>query len=350
MVFITAQTTVFNKEAVEWADRVNTLVEKISGVATKFFPQLKELLEHPELPEQNEALQKRIIGASAHFCAELENSLQQINKCTAVTDSKIVSVDGNKLLAELYQSICLRKHLFAACREGFLINNFLAQKRTFVKQYLSVNMYAGKSTYQKNDSPYPDLYKELRKKRDELCEQKNVPIFMIANGNSLDEMARYLPQTFEELNKITGFGKVKAQQYGEAFLSIINAYCEEKNLHTNMEAMPAKTKRKEKAVEVKTDTKTASFILFKAGKTIAEIATERTFAIATIEGHLAYFVGIGEIDVDHLVSQEKQRAIKNAVAIHGHEVHKTIIENIPTGISYGEVRIVLASIKKVAAQ
>ena len=173
---------------------------------------------------------------------------------------------------------------------------------------------------------------------------------MIANGNSIDEMARYLPQTFDELNKISGFGKVKAQQYGEAFLSIINAYCEENNLHTNMDTMPEKAKRKEKTVEVKTDTKTASFILFKAGKTKAEIAVERSLAIATIDGHLAYFVGIGEIDVDHLVPLEKQQAIKNAVAIHGHEVHKTIIENIPAGISYGEVRIVLASIKKVAAQ
>jgi len=347
LVFITAQTTVFNSEAILWAEMTHTLVEKMSTIAEKFLPQLKGLLNPPELPEHNEVLKKRLIGASLHFCTELENTIHQINKCNAVTDSKIVALDGNKLLAQLYQCICLRKHLFTGCKDGFVINNFLLQKRTFVKPYLSVNLYAGKSTYQKIDSPYPELYKQLRKKRDDLCEQTNMPVFMVANSNSLDEMARYLPQTFDELNQISGFGKVKIQQFGDAFLTIINAYCEENNLHTNMEAMPVKSKRKEKTMEVKTDTKTASFILFKEGKTIAEIATKRSLAKGTIEGHLSYFVGLGEIEINNLVSAEKQLSIKEAVAKYGYEVHKTIMENIPAGISYGEVKIVLANLKKI---
>ena len=347
LVFITAQSAVFNNEAIPWAETLQTLVEKMDGIATKFLPQLKDLLNQPELPEHNQALQKRLIGASLHFCTEQENLLQQINKCNAVTDSKIVALDGNKLLAILYQSICLRKHLFAGCKEGFMINNFLLQKRTLVKPYLSVNLYAGKSNVQKIDSPYPELYKQLRKKRDELCEQKNIPVYMVANSNSLDEMTRYLPKTFDELNQLSGFGKIKTQQFGEAFLNIINAYCDENNLHTNMEAMQVKTKRKKKTVETKTDTKTTSFDLYKEGKTMVEIATERSLAVATIEGHLSYFVGIGKIDVNDLVSAEKQLFIKDAVAKHGYEVHKTIMENIPAGISYGEVKIVLATLKKV---
>lgn len=347
LVFITAQTTFFNSEAVAWAEIIHSIVEKIEGIATKFLPQLKELLNQAELPEHNEALQKRIIAASNHFYTELENCVQQINKCNAVTDSKTVAIDANKLMTELYQSICFRKHLFAGCKDGFVINNYLLQKRTFVKPYLSVNMYAGKSSYQKNDSPYPDLYKQLRNKRDDLCEQKNLPVFMVANSNSLDEMARYLPQTYDELNQISGFGKVKTLQFGEAFLSIINAYCEENNLHTNMEAMPVKAKRKEKNIKGKTDTKTVSFVLYKEGKTIAEIAKQRSLAIGTIEDHLSYFVGMGLIDVNNLVGTEKQHFIKDAVAKHGYVVHKTVMENIPAGISYGEVKIVLASLKKI---
>jgi uncharacterized protein YpbB len=173
-----------------------------------------------------------------------------------------------------------------------------------------------------------------------------MPVYMVANSASLDEMARYLPQTFDELNKITGFGKIKTGQFGEAFLTIINAYCEENNLHTNMEAIPVKEKRKEKSTAIKTDTKTISFLLFKNKKSVAEIATERNLVAGTIEGHLAYFVGIGELDINELVSAEKQIFIKAAIAKHGHEVHKTIMENIPAGISYGEVKIVLSSLKK----
>ncbi len=347
--FIKEQINSFNTEAIDWITTVNTSLQEIELIAAKFLPQLNDLLNNAELPEKNEALQKRIIAASNHFYVQLENCLQQINKCTALTDSKTVATDGNKLLVDLYNNICFRKHLFAGCKKGFEVNNFLLQKRSFIKQFAAANMYAGKSTYQKNDSPFPELYRQLRKKRDELCDKKNMPVYLVANSNSLDEMARYLPQTFDELNQITGFGKVKTQQFGEAFLSIINTYCEENNLHTNMAAMPVKERPKEKTVAVKTDTKMASFTLYKDGKTIAAIAAERNLAIGTIEGHLSYFVGIGEIDVDNLVAIEKQQSIKNAVEKYGYEVHKTIMENIPAGISYGEVKIVLATLKKASA-
>ncbi|MDN3659520.1 helix-turn-helix domain-containing protein [Ferruginibacter paludis] len=344
--FINSQIAVFNKEAVSWADMIKSAIANMESTATKFQPQLKELLNYPTLPEHNETLQKRIAAASNHFYAELDNCLQQINKCIAVTDSKVVAMDGNKMLADLYQSLYFRKHLLAVCKDGFIVSGYLHQKRTFVKPYLPVNFYAGKSSYQKNDSPHPDLHKQLRAKRDKLCDQKNVAVFMVANSNTLDEMARYLPQTFEELTMISGFGKVKTQQFGEAFLAIINAYCEENNLHTNIEAIPVKAKRKVKTMEVKTDTKTASFRLFKEGKTIAEIAAERNLAVGTIEGHLAYFVELGEVDVSGLLSTTKQDLINEAVSKHGTEGHKKIMENLPAGISYGEVKIMLASLKK----
>jgi hypothetical protein len=344
--FINSQTSLFNKEAVSWAGMIKSAIANMESTAIKFLPQLKELISLAVLPEHNEALQKRITAASNHFNAELDNCLQQINKCIAVTDSKVVALDGNKLLADLFQSLCLRKHLFAACKNGFIVSVYLHQKRTFVKPYLPVNFYAGKSSYQKNDSPHPGLYKQLRIKRDKLCDQKNLAVFMVANSNTLDEMARYLPQTFDELTIISGFGKVKTQQFGEVFLAIINSYCEENNLRTNIEAMPVKAKRKVKTVEAKTDTKTASFRLFKEGKTVAEIAAERNLVAGTIEGHLAYFVELGEIDVSELLSITKQNSINGAVSMHGTEGHKKIMENLPAGISYGEVKIMLASLKK----
>lgn len=337
----------FNKEALSWFERVNTCIEKMVDIATRFLPQLKALLDFPELPEQHEMLRNRLVGASEHFCDALKNCKDQITNCEASNDSKGVATDANKLLSDLFEKICLRKHLFKGCKSGFTLNEYLQHKRTFIKPALPVNMYAGKSSYQKNDSPHPDLYQQLRKKRDALCEEKMKPVYMVANSNSLDDMTRYLPQTFDELNKISGFGLARTAQFGEAFLTIINNYCEENNLHTNMEAIPVKQKRKEKSKEVKTDTKMASFLLFKQQKTIAEIAIERNLVAGTIEGHLAYFVGIGEIDVNELVNFDNQSFIKEAVAKHGPDVHKKIMEDIPAGISYGEVKIVLASLKKL---
>ena len=55
----------------------------------------------------------------------------------------------------------------------------------------------------------------------------------------------------------------------------------------------------------KSDTRAASFELFKEGMSVAEIAKERGFAVQTIEGHLAYYVSQGDINIKELVGTEK---------------------------------------------
>ena len=47
-----------------------------------------------------------------------------------------------------------------------------------------------------------------------------------------------------------------------------------------------------------------SLRLFQEGKTIAEIATERSMAESTIEGHLSQFIATGEVDIYHFLSKE----------------------------------------------
>ena len=56
--------------------------------------------------------------------------------------------------------------------------------------------------------------------------------------------------------------------------------------------------------KIKEETKKISYDLFKEGKSISQIAEERKLSITTIEGHLAYYVGTGEIPIDKFVSQE----------------------------------------------
>jgi hypothetical protein len=345
IVFVGAQQKNFKIDALAAVERIHSLVSKIEATAKKFEPQLKELLVQRELPENNEALQKRLAAAASHFSIELENIKSEINKCPAETDSKIIATDFNKLLLELYAGVGLKLYLFNGCQKGFYVNNYLLHKRKYVKSVLLANAYAGKSVHIKTESPHPELYKLLRKKRDALCEEKNSPIYLIAGSITLEEMATYLPQTLEELNRVSGFGPAKSKLYGEHFLAIIREYCEQHDLATNIEAKPIKRKRKEKKVEIKTDTKTLSFNLFKTGKTIEAIATERNMTAGTIEGHLSYFVGIGEIDVNAIITPTKQDLIKSAIEKFGFTGTTTLKENLPENITHGDIRMVLASLK-----
>jgi ATP-dependent DNA helicase RecQ len=181
-----------------------------------------------------------------------------------------------------------------------------------------------------------------------VCEENGTPIYMVANQNALKEIAEYLPFTRKDLTQISGFGKAKAEKYGDDILDAVQDYCHRNNLESNMAAKAGnpKRERKGKSLEEKTPTNIISFNLFKEGKSIAEIAKERNFAITTIEGHLASFVANGELDINKMVSEEKQFLIKEAVNIHGSESFKILKENLPEDVSYGEIRMVMAAEKK----
>ncbi len=71
-------------------------------------------------------------------------------------------------------------------------------------------------------------------------------------------------------------------------------------------------KQKKENKKNQPNTKEISFNMYKSGKTIEEIAGERSLAITTIEGHLAHYVGKGELDLDEFVEESKIEPIIKA--------------------------------------
>ena len=93
----------------------------------------------------------------------------------------------------------------------------------------------------------------------------------------------------------------------------------------------------------KIDTKAESFRLYKEGKRVDEIAKERSLTQQTIEGHLAHYVSIGKINIEELVSKEKISLIEpHTKEFKGGSI-TTIKEKLGSKISFGEIRLVLAS-------
>jgi ATP-dependent DNA helicase RecQ len=200
------------------------------------------------------------------------------------------------------------------------------------------------------DSSNGELFDTLKRWRDMACEESGLPIYMVANLQTLKELSTYLPLNKKDLLKIAGFGKAKVDKYGDEILEAIESYCSRHSLASNMDAKPLDAKKEARENKVpavkKVDTKLLSFNLFKEGKTLADIAAERNLTSNTIEGHLAHYVGIGEIDINDMVPLTKQQLIRDAVKIHGALSHKTLIENLPSDISYGQIKMVLAAEEK----
>lgn len=336
----------FNKEAADWIEKLLNQLNTLQETAVKFHGWLQVQFLQPEAPEENKVLLEKTIKASAHFVNELELIINSLGNTTLVTDSKLHAKECNELLKDIFAGLSAKKHLITGFSGKIDIAAWHQRKRNFVLPSFPVNVYAGAAT-QKTDSPHPALFMQLKKQRDAFCEKRDLPVYMVANSQTLDEMARYLPQSLEELKKISGMGEAKIRQYGQPFLDIILDYCHEHGLSSHIQEKTPKRERKQKTgvAKKKGDSHAESFRLFNEGKTIADIAKERKLAISTIEGHLCRFISNGEINIEEVIGKEKAAMILEALKDYDGTSVGPAKAKLPPEINYGEIRMVVAGMK-----
>jgi hypothetical protein len=335
----------FNLETGPWIKELLDNINILQETANKFQKWLQSQFSLPGPAEENIALQERIIKAAAHFVKELDVQVTFLQRSPAITDSRLHAKEYNDSLNGIFAELAAQRFLFRGLVGKFDAEAWHQRKKDFVLPAFSCNAYAAAATAIQNaESPHPLLHRQLRKLRDVICSKKDLPIYIIAGSKTIDEMARYLPQSLTELRKISGFGDAKVEQYGQQFLDVILEYSREHNLSSLIEEKSPKRERKQNDGEKKpkVDTKAESFRLYKEGMTINEIANTRNFTIQTIEGHLAHYVSMGEIGIEELVSQEKIVRIKPVVKDFEGGPLTRIKEKLGSGIGFGEIKLVLA--------
>ena len=336
-----------NTEATGWIENFKKHIAADKAVGLKFIGVIAGLMKEEGVIENNVLLQKRISDAANHFIPKLEGYIKELKSHPLNTEHKEAATPVNEKLNEFALALYNSNFYTQYCKQPFSVTGFLQHKLKYTQPRFNITCYGSETAEIKTDSANVELYDTLKRWRNMVCKENDQPIYMVANQASLQEIATYLPLTKKDLMQIGGFGKAKAEKYGDEILEAVESFCEQHGLKTNMAALPSKAKKekaaREKNAVAKTDTKTVSFELYKAGKDIVTIAKERNFTVSTIEGHLAYFVGTREIDINDLVSSENQILIKAAVDVHGSLSHKTLLENLPNGITYGQLRMVLAT-------
>jgi len=333
----------FNTEVFSWGDALMNRLSSLQTTAEKFFLQLRRLFQLTEKAEDNAELQARINAAANYFSPEIKSVIETISQSPAVTDSSMHAKEFNERLRSAFAQLSLQNFLLPGFSGKFDMEAFHRRKKTFVVPSFGVNAYAG-ANEQKIDLAHPALFYQLKKLRDSICSKKNLPIYIVAGSRTLEEMANYLPLTLEELEQISGFGKAKVETHGSQFLSIIQEYCQQNNLSSNIAGKPSKRKRKENK-EPKVDTKGETFRLYQEGNSAEQIAKQRTLTSQTIEGHLAHYVQNGQIKIDDLVSREKIVLIEPLVKGFPGGSIVPIKEMLGANVSFGEIRLVLAWIE-----
>lgn len=110
-----------------------------------------------------------------------------------------------------------------------------------------------------------------------------------------------------------------------------------------------KTKKESVSGETKTkiNTKELSLTLFKEGKTIVEISSERNLSPTTIEGHLAYYISIGELDISQFINTGKLDVIIEAIKNEKERKLTPIKEALGQDYSYGDVKMAMAYLEHI---
>lgn len=173
-----------------------------------------------------------------------------------------------------------------------------------------------------------------------MAEEEDLPIYMVLPQKTMYDVVELLPVTIRELSEIKGFGKKKVQKYGDDLIGIIRNYLQVNHLNKIDVELPD-DEPEEKPKKDKGQTQRVSMELFLQGKTIEEIAQERSFTVSTIEGHLARFVGSGELDILELIPLEKLEMIKTHFVESGNTSITEAKAVFGDKVSYGELRMVL---------
>jgi hypothetical protein len=331
----------FNLESEIFIQNLRNLLNEIQLTARKFQVQLQNLFATTDLSA--EELQKRITAASDYFRGKIEELITCVKECNVETDSKTKAQNFDDALNDLFVALAVKQHLITGIRTSFTVEEYYKARRSFIVPAFKVDSYSGKRASSSNiaESTHPALLQKLRALRAEICQGKDLPVYIVAGNATLLELSNYLPLSPRDLEKISGFGPAKIQSYGEQFLSVINTFCKENGLDTLMDQKKAGKVRKDKEVETpKIDTKLASFQHYQSGKTPQEIAELRGFTLGTIHGHLAHYVINGDIQLTELIHADKVRSIETALRSSPDNDLNALKQQLGDEISYGEIRLV----------
>ncbi len=171
------------------------------------------------------------------------------------------------------------------------------------------------------------LFERLRQLRKQIADAQSVPPYVVFADSSLRLMAQQQPQSLEEFAEISGVGSHKLTQYGENFVSEIRAFCQEQKLPI---ALPS-------------DTQIVTLQHYQQGLSIEEIAQQRGLAQSTIINHLSELIEKNQpVDLNRLVSTERQPPIVKAIQSIGTNSLRSLREHLGEEYSYDEIRLVLA--------
>jgi ATP-dependent DNA helicase RecQ len=178
-----------------------------------------------------------------------------------------------------------------------------------------------------------ELREYLREWRRAESKERGVSAFVVLHDSTLEEICRRKPKAVAELLQITGIGERKADVYGQELLDALSRF----RNGARAAALPEK----------KTAPALETLRLLEQGKSFEEIAQIRGRQIATVVNGVASLVEQGILEFRaEWVDRDRLPVIEAACAQLGTERLKTLKDALPPEITYEEIRLVVARLRR----
>jgi hypothetical protein len=320
--------------------------EEINNVGEKFRRQLTAMFSLNTQPAEDPAVRERLTKASVYFEDKIGMIFSPFLENFAFeTDNKEIHKKLNDTAKQLQEEKAVKLAGVLACRNGFSPGQYLRAVAFAALTAEPAKVNVKTIVYTEADVGHPELFESLRQWRKQKAVAKNIAHFQILHQKTLVQIAVHLPDTLAALKKIRGIGPRLVEKYGLELTEMVADYRRRHGIEKVLLPEPAVAAPPEKSKprpKEKVDTKKASFDLLMEGLTIPQIALQRGLAPATIEGHIAFFVRNGEVDISRLVDDEKRRTIEENLVQMGTTSLKALKISLGDDFSYGEIKLVQA--------
>lgn len=319
---------------------IKNTVTNFLKVSNGFNAQLKHLLDVEGLPEVSEVVQERFKKAILYFKTETEtNIVAPLKAFGFTTDNTAIGEDLTKNIDTIEELLETKLLYFNGFSNGFLTKEFLELRVKSVFNTKEKPKKVRKSII--DGTTNVELFELLRELRNDIAHENDLVHYQVFTQRALYEMCETLPLTKKELLKVNDMGKTRVEKYGEAILKVIKTFCEENDIETSHGGdddfeISIPKKQKDKG-----DTKRISLEMFKAGKSVFEIAEERGYVPSTITNHLASFITTGEIKVSDLMPMAHYNSLKVRIPQTTFENLTDLKNKLDDKYSYEELRLVI---------
>lgn len=178
-----------------------------------------------------------------------------------------------------------------------------------------------------------ELFERLVALRRKIGQQQGVPPYIVFSDATLEEMAQKRPISDADLLYVSGVGERKLQLYGDAFIEEIRRFVREKS---------------GEGQNVQGSTYLLTWDLYRAGKSLEEIARLREISPVTAVSHLAIMYERGEtVDFSAWATPEAFDLIQGALPLFQEPYQlKDIYEHFNQRFSYEAIRFAIADMRR----